>query len=677
MQALKKAERAKRSGLQEPEPDDTELEPRPPAREPYPYVADESPASTIKHELSLEPIEPAVERPHDPVPPQARHEVPHPEARIEPDMRIAEDAGMATPADLDAIAAASAGTGPSPRFAEDVGDAASGHMGRASGGPGEAVSAGGGTEAGRANGRGDAAVSAGGRTDMGRMNGGVDAAVSADGGAAAGRTSGRAGAAARAARTAAGESAAARRAAASASSEFAAQGASLAAKGPARARTAADIPSEHRGLDPSRLRIAGLSGLLVLILGIFGYVYWKATMAPGPGAGLPMVPMPPPSATGASGIIVVPGATPAGAGQYAGGPGIATDPSLAQGAAMPATIPGTSIATAPGAAPAAAAPTPPQPSPVADAANGGIATAAVQPVRERAPAARPAARTTVPAGPSAAQLASIEDPAMRREAMRDAAERQSRAIQEVQASQPPAAPGTMPAAAGVDPATLAAATAPASAGGAAPAALSGGEVRISRSTNAAVVNPSIQSGYAAFQSGDLATARQQYQLALGQDPTSRDALLGLAAVALREHQGQQAAATYTRLLELDAADPEALAGLVSLGAGDMQHSESRLKELLRRKPEAGPVHFALGNLYAKQARWNEAQQSFFRAYTSTPSNPDYAFNLAVGLDRLNQPRLATGYYQRALLLVQTVPASFDRTAAERRLQELGGPAAAP
>jgi len=709
MQALKKAERAKRSGLQEPEPDHTELEPRPPAREPYPYVADESPASTIKYELSLEPIEPAVERPHDPVPPQARHEVPHAEARIEPDMRLAEDARMATPADLDAIAAASADTGPSPRFAGDGGDAAysaagstgSAHAdaGRTGARADEVASAGGTAHAERTNGHVDAAVQAGGdtgrasggpgeaasasgRTDARRTNGRGDAAVSADGEAAAGRTSGRAGAAARAGRAAAGESAAARRAAASASSEFAAQGASLAAKGPARARTAADIPSEHRGLDPARLRIAGLSGLLVLILGIFGYVYWKATMAPGPGAGLPMVPMPPPSATGASGIIVVPGATPAGAGQYAGGPGISPDPALAQGAAMPATIPGTSIATAPGAAPiaappAAVAPTPPQPSPVADAASGGTATATVQPVRERAPAARSAARTTVPTGPSAAQLASIEDPAMRREAMRDAAERQSRAIQEVQASQPAAAPGAMPAAAGVDPATLAAAGAPASAGGAVPAALAGGEVRISRSTNAAVVNPSIQSGYAAFQSGDLATARQQYQLALGQDPTSRDALLGLAAVALREQQGQQAAATYTRLLELDAGDPDALAGLVSLGAGDMQHSESRLKELLRRKPEAGSVHFALGNLYAKQARWNEAQQSFFRAYTSTPSNPDYAFNLAVGLDRLNQPRLAASYYQRALLLVQTVPASFDRTAAERRLQELGGPAAAP
>jgi tetratricopeptide (TPR) repeat protein len=686
MQALKKAERAKRSGLQEPEPDEP-LEARAPAREPY--VAADSPAMAIRHELSLEPIEAAQERPHDPVPPQARHEVPHAtesahsDLRNEPDIRATDDAVMATAADMDAIAAASAGAsqpaaGPASganTVAPAAGDTAASGVAR---GAGIADPAG----AGAIWGAGDPQAANGAALGVGAVGPatassaaqGVEAVGPAATGGARGAGSvdplgaGTArGAAARAARAAAGESAAARRAAASASSQFSAQGASLAANGPARARTAADIPSEHAGLDAARLRIAGLSGLLVLILGIFGYVYWKATMAPGPGAGLPMVPMPPPSATGASGIIVTPAAVPAGAGQYAGGPGIATDPAAPAGVA-PAAIPGTSIAATPpqAAAPSSSVPPAVSPSPAA------AAPVAAAPVR----AARPAAPVTVPAGPTAAQIASIEDPAMRREAMRDAADRQARAIQEVQASQS-ASPGAMPAAAGAEPATLAAPVAAGGFAGSTPAALANGEVRISRSSNAPVINPSIQSGYAAFQAGDLAMARQQYQLALGQDPTSRDALLGIAAVSLRENQGQQAAATYIRLLELDASDPDALAGLVTLRAGDMQHSESRLKELLRRKPEAGPVHFALGNLYAKQARWTEAQQSFFRAYSASPSNPDYAFNLAIGLDRLNQPRLAASYYQRALLLVQTVPASFDRTAAERRLRELGGPAVAP
>ena len=86
------------------------------------------------------------------------------------------------------------------------------------------------------------------------------------------------------------------------------------------------------------------------------------------------------------------------------------------------------------------------------------------------------------------------------------------------------------------------------------------------------------------------------------------------------------------------------------------------------------MQFALGNLYARQGRWPEAQQSYFRAFTAAPTNPDYAFNLAVGLDRLNQGRLAQNYYQRALALAQAAPAGFDPNAVRKRLQELGATA---
>ena len=48
------------------------------------------------------------------------------------------------------------------------------------------------------------------------------------------------------------------------------------------------------------------------------------------------------------------------------------------------------------------------------------------------------------------------------------------------------------------------------------------------------------------------------------------------------------------------------------------------------------------------AGWPDAQQAYFRAYSSVPDNADYAFNLAVGLDRLSQRKLALSYYQRAL-----------------------------
>ncbi|MGK5061317.1 tetratricopeptide repeat protein [Janthinobacterium sp. LB3P112] len=201
------------------------------------------------------------------------------------------------------------------------------------------------------------------------------------------------------------------------------------------------------------------------------------------------------------------------------------------------------------------------------------------------------------------------------------------------------------------------------------------QIQVQRSVAAPQINPGVQQAYQAFNGGQLGLARQQYETVLRQDATNRDALLGLAAVALREQQGAQAAALYVRLLEINPDDGEALAGLIGLRQGDVAQSEAKLKAILARSPDSAPVLFALGNVYAKQRRWNEAQQQFFRAYGAAPGNPDYAFNLAVGLDRLNQPRLAATYYQRALTLAQTTPAAFDQAVVQTRLRELATPSA--
>ncbi len=203
------------------------------------------------------------------------------------------------------------------------------------------------------------------------------------------------------------------------------------------------------------------------------------------------------------------------------------------------------------------------------------------------------------------------------------------------------------------------------------------DIRVTRASQQPVLAPALESGYQALNSGDLAQAQQQYEAALRDTPTSRDALLGLATVAARKGQGEQAAGYYLRLLELDPNDATAVAGLVGVRQGDTAQSEARLRAILGTTPDAGPVLFALGNLQSQQGRWPEAQQSYFRAYTAVPDNPDYAYNLAVGLDRLNQGKLALKYYQRALALAQDHAAAFDRNALRARMHELSAPARQP
>jgi hypothetical protein len=54
-----------------------------------------------------------------------------------------------------------------------------------------------------------------------------------------------------------------------------------------------------------------------------------------------------------------------------------------------------------------------------------------------------------------------------------------------------------------------------------------------------------------------------------------------------------------------------------------------------------------------------------------PSNPDYAFNLAVGLEHLGQRGIAAGYYRQALELARLRGhAGFDQVQVAGRLARL-------
>jgi len=188
------------------------------------------------------------------------------------------------------------------------------------------------------------------------------------------------------------------------------------------------------------------------------------------------------------------------------------------------------------------------------------------------------------------------------------------------------------------------------------------------------IDPDVAAGYAAYQAGDLAAARDAYRRALGDDPLNRDALLGMAAVEVRAGRYAAADALYRRLLEADPRDAHAQAGLLALRGDEMDPvaAESQVKTLLGQDPDANVLYFTLGNEYARQGRWGEAQQAYFKAYSEDPDNPDFAYNVAVSLDHLRKPRLALEYYRRALTLAAKRSASFDQGSAQKRVKELGG-----
>lgn len=197
-------------------------------------------------------------------------------------------------------------------------------------------------------------------------------------------------------------------------------------------------------------------------------------------------------------------------------------------------------------------------------------------------------------------------------------------------------------------------------------------LRMDRTQDTPSVPADVSAGYDALRRGDYASARRSYQAALAADSASLDANLGLATAEARAGNISAASLFYRKALELDPRNATALAGLAALADASRPGAvEARLREDVLRTPQSAALRLALGNVYAAQKRWSEAQGEYFEAHRLDPANPDIAFNLAVSLDNLGRAALAAQFYRRALDSARGQPAQFDPAAVSRRLAEMG------
>jgi Tfp pilus assembly protein PilF len=198
-------------------------------------------------------------------------------------------------------------------------------------------------------------------------------------------------------------------------------------------------------------------------------------------------------------------------------------------------------------------------------------------------------------------------------------------------------------------------------------------VRLAPSRDTPRVVPEVARGYRQLAEGDLAGARSSYGAALVADPTNLDALLGMATIEAHGGNRYAAASYYSKALAVDPRNTTAQAGLAAIEQDvNPDGLESRLRADLAQAPQSAALRFALGNLYANQSRWSEAQVEYFEAFRLDPANADVAYNLAVSLDHLKQPRLAAEYYARAIEFARGHATQFDPAAAARRLAQLKG-----
>ncbi len=166
-------------------------------------------------------------------------------------------------------------------------------------------------------------------------------------------------------------------------------------------------------------------------------------------------------------------------------------------------------------------------------------------------------------------------------------------------------------------------------------------------------------------------AQSAYHKVLQYQNDNIEALLGLATVAARQGRIDDARQRYQDVLLLDPDNGSALAGM-SVVAGDDPRLLATLERFSREHPAQAQIHFAVGNLYVRRGNWPKAQTAYFQAFRLDKANPDYAYNLAVSLDRLGKKRLARRFYQQALGLAQLRSHEFDPEVITVRLNQLSG-----
>ena len=180
----------------------------------------------------------------------------------------------------------------------------------------------------------------------------------------------------------------------------------------------------------------------------------------------------------------------------------------------------------------------------------------------------------------------------------------------------------------------------------------------------------LSSAYQAYMAGDLVTARSDYNKVLELDNTSRDALLGRAAIHIQDNEYQQAINKYQQILVINPKDSMAMTSLIAVANINPQAGEAQLKNLIYEQPDSAYLHFALGNLYGSQNRWAEAQKSYFDALQFNQEEPNYAYNLAVSLEHIGKPAVAINYYQKALDNRSKGLATFNRELVVARIEVL-------
>lgn len=175
----------------------------------------------------------------------------------------------------------------------------------------------------------------------------------------------------------------------------------------------------------------------------------------------------------------------------------------------------------------------------------------------------------------------------------------------------------------------------------------------------------LEKAYNALISGETMVAIEIYKRVLEADPSSHNALFGLATTYHRAGQIDLARPLYAKLLALDPKNRDALNNFLVLMADEApEQALIQLSQLEKRNPDFSPIPAQMAVIYQKLGDSDKASEKMFRAIALAPENLVYRYNLAIMLDKQKK------YEEAAKLYKQLVDASMRGEVIPGNLQKI-------
>jgi tetratricopeptide (TPR) repeat protein len=168
-----------------------------------------------------------------------------------------------------------------------------------------------------------------------------------------------------------------------------------------------------------------------------------------------------------------------------------------------------------------------------------------------------------------------------------------------------------------------------------------------------------------FQRGYFDEAEASFRRALRDDPSSAEAVYGLASVYLKQQKTNEARESFERAIKLHASYPDTLPnawnnlGLLATREGRTAEAIPYFQEALRLSPDHLIALDNLGNAYRQQQQWDQARKVLERAVAVGPEDPEANYSLGMVFAQMDDSDRAYEYLRRALKLRPAYPEALN------------------